>query len=126
MEQAQTLRAWLDGVTLEVEDVERSKEFYQRIPGVVLEMNLPPEFILLRMGDFHIGLLKLGSPGLPEGISRGFHLEALTKDGDLDELHKVLGDAGVKALGPPKEQRWGERTFEVIDPDGNHIEFGGQ
>ncbi len=126
MGQMETVKAWLDGITLEVADVERSRDFYQHIPGVVVEIHRPPEFILLRMGDVHIGLLKIGSPGLLWGGTRGFHLEALTRDTDLDELHRALGEAGIKPLGPPKERHWGERAFDIMDPDGNHIEFGGR
>jgi catechol 2,3-dioxygenase-like lactoylglutathione lyase family enzyme len=102
-----------EGLTLHVQDVERSREFYLRIPGVVLEHHRPGEFALLRIGDTLLGLLQLGAPG--------FHLELTTPD--LDELYAHLLRAGVKTSGPPKERSWGERTFMVVDPDGHRIEF---
>ena len=120
------LATWLDGVTLEVEDVERSKEFSRRIPGVVLEIDRPGEFVLLKMGGTHIGLLRIGAPGLLWAGERGFHLEALTDDAELSKLHTRLGEVGIPPLGPVKERHWGERAFDIKDPDGNHIEFGGR
>ena len=124
MEQTDATKAWLDGVTLEVKDVERSLEFYRHVPGVDLEIHHPGEFALLRVGEAHINLLWIGAPGLFFGGTRGFHLEVLTKD--LTGLHRQLSQAGIKPLGPPKDRHWGERVFDVIDPDGNHIEFGGR
>ena len=55
------------GLTLHVRDVERARDFYLRIPGVVLEDDRPGQFALLRIGDTLLGLLRLGAPG--------FHLE---------------------------------------------------
>jgi catechol 2,3-dioxygenase-like lactoylglutathione lyase family enzyme len=31
--------------------------------------------------------------------------------------------AGVKPIGEPRDRPWGERTFNVRDPDGNLLEF---
>ena len=39
----------LGGITLQVQDVERSLEFYQRIPGVELMLHRPSEFALLKV-----------------------------------------------------------------------------
>lgn len=108
-----TPKVWLDGLTLEVDDVERSREFYQRIPGAILEHHRPGEFALLRIGEARLGLLGFGAPG--------FHIEISTSDVDL--LHRHLTQAGLEPLSPPRDRHWGERTFDVIDPDGNRIEF---
>ncbi|MDQ2729670.1 MAG: VOC family protein [Actinomycetota bacterium] len=115
MSKIKEVKVWLDGVTLQVEDVEQSLDFYRRIPGAVLEHHRPGEFALLRMGEARLGLLGIGAPG--------FHLEVSADD--VDELHVQLSRAGMEPLGPPEDRPWGERTFNVIDPDGNHIEFAG-
>lgn len=109
------IRVWLDGLTLQVHDVERSRAFYARIPGAELEHHRPGEFALLRIGHARLGLLGFGAPG--------FHLE-ISAD-DVDELHRVLTAAGMTPAGPPEDRPWGERTFNVMDPDGNDIEFAG-
>lgn len=113
MTEADVLKVWLEGVTLQVADVERSREFYQRIPGAVLEHHRPGEFALLCIGEARLGLLAFGAPG--------FHLEIAASD--VDRLHVELSRAGMEPLGPPEDRHWGERTFDVIDPDGNRIEF---
>ena len=108
-----SLNVSFEGLTLHVEDVERSRDFYLRIPGVVLEDHRPGQFALLRIGETLLGLLRLGRPG--------FHLELTTAD--LDGLHAHLLQVGLEPEGPPQAQKWGERTFLVLDPDGNAIEF---
>src|SRR5262249_56258678 len=101
------------GLRVEVEDVERWGGFYLGLRGVVLEHHRPGEFALLRIGEAWLGLIQLGA--------RGFHLELTTPD--LDRLYAHLRRKGLKPGGPPKERSWGERTFLLIDPDGNRIEF---
>lgn len=81
----------------------------------MLEHHRPGEFALLRMGEARLGLLGIGAPG--------FHLEVSADD--VDQLHVQLSQAGMEPLGPPEDRPWGERTFNVIDPDGNEIEFAG-
>jgi catechol 2,3-dioxygenase-like lactoylglutathione lyase family enzyme len=108
-----TMRASLEGLTFHVLDVEQSREFYERIPGAVLEAHRPGEFALFRIGKSHLGLLQSKKSGL--------HLEVNTPD--VDEFHAELVAAGVEALSAPRDRPWGERTFNVRDPDGNLIEF---
>lgn len=110
-----TLNVWLDGVTLQVHDVERSLAFYRLIPGAVVEHHRPDEFALLRIGEARLGLLGFGAPG--------FHLEISATD--VDQLHAALGEAGMTPSGAPEDRHWGERTFYVTDPDGDNIEFAG-
>lgn len=113
MADTSAITVWLDGLTLQVADVERSREFYQQIPGSELEHHRPGEFALLRIGQARLGLLGFGAPG--------FHVEISASD--VDQLHGMLTDAGIEPLGPPEDRHWGERTFNVLDPDGNTIEF---
>jgi catechol 2,3-dioxygenase-like lactoylglutathione lyase family enzyme len=108
------MKVWLDGVTLQVADVDESKAYYLQFPGVDVEYERPGEFALLRMGAARLGLLALGPAG--------FHLELATDD--VDGLHDDLVERGVEVLGPPEDRPWGERTFNMIDPDGNLLELG--
>ncbi len=113
MTETKTINVWLEGLTLQVPDVERSLAFYRRLPGAVLEHHRPGEFALLRIGPGCLGLLGFGAPG--------FHLEISTDD--LDALHAQLSEAGMQPDGPPADRHWGERTFFMTDPDGTTIEF---
>ena len=104
----------LGGITLHVQDVERSLEFYARIPGAELVVHRPGDFALLKIGNGRLGLLKHGA--------HSFHIELDTND--LDRMYQQLLDAGVKTQGPPSRRPWGERDLLVLDPDGNMLEFG--
>jgi catechol 2,3-dioxygenase-like lactoylglutathione lyase family enzyme len=104
---------WLEGLTLHVRDVERSREFYSTLPGFELQQHRPGQFALFRVGDSLLGLIGFGAPG--------FHVEVATSD--LDQLYERLRDRGVPVKSPPGQRPWGERTLTVVDPDGNQLEF---
>jgi len=102
-----------EGLTLHVRDVERALDFYSRLPGVELEHHWQGQFALLRIGDRWLGLLR--------GREPGFHIEFAVAD--LDGLYARLRENGIEPRGRPRHRSWGERTFVVVDPDGNQIEF---
>jgi len=104
---------FFQGVTLHVQDVERARDFYARLPGAELESHRPGEFALFRIGDRWLGLLR--------GREPGFHIELAVAD--LDEAYARLRKRGIEPRGRPRQRSWGERTFVVVDPDGNQIEF---
>ena len=103
------------GVTLHVADVERSLEWYQRIPGVEVVVHRPGQFAMLKIGGQRLGLLK---------HEHGqFHLEIDTDN--LDGMYEQLREVGI-AKAPPSNKPWGERDMLVIDPDDYMVEFGGE
>ena len=104
----------LNGLTLHVADVERSLEFYRKIPGSTVVVHQVGEFAILRVGRGRLGLLRHD-----EGR---FHIELDTTD--LDAIYDRLLQVGLHPESPPAERPWGERDFLVLDPDGNLIEFG--
>ena len=115
------MQAILEGLTLHVDDVERSRDFYARIPGAVMEAHRPGEFALFRIGQSRLGLLtrRFLAAGGP-----GFHVEISTAaEGGVDALYDAVRAAGLEPAGPPANRSWGERTFHVKDPDGNLLEF---
>lgn len=105
----------LAGVTLHVADVEKSLEFYQRIPGVAVRVHRPGEFAMLQIGAMRLSLLRLSGQGQ-------FHVE-LDSGGDVDAMYAALENAGIQAESPPTQKPWGQRDFYVRDPDGNILEF---
>lgn len=110
----------LEGLTLHVESVERSRDFYLAIPGAKLLSQRGDEFALMQIGRTKLGLLnrrflRAGGPG--------FHLEVSTSTAGVDRLYDHVRAAGIEPDGPPRDRSWGERTFHAIDPDGNMVEF---
>lgn len=104
----------LVGATLHVADVDRSLEFYRKLPDTALMFHMPGRFALLRIGTGRLGLLS--------DQKRPFHLEVDCLD--LDATYAKLQELGVKTEGPPTTRPWGMRDLWVIDPDGNLVEFG--
>jgi catechol 2,3-dioxygenase-like lactoylglutathione lyase family enzyme len=51
-----------EGTTLHVNDVEKSLEFYKRVPGAVVQAHRPGTFALLQIGKARLGLLGVGGP----------------------------------------------------------------
>ena len=109
----------LEGLTLHVENVERSRDFYLAIPGAELQSHRPGEFALIQIGHARLGLLNKrflrGGPA--------FHIEISTHVAAVDELYDRVREGGIEPTGPPRDRAWGERTFHATDPDGNTVEF---
>lgn len=118
----------LEGLTLRVESVARSIEFYRDKLGFTVEVDKAPQFAMIRVGGSKggtIGLLphdpdNAGSKSSTPQQRAGIHVE-LTTD-DLDTLYDVLRDRGVQFFEPPHEEPW-ERSMRAYDPDGYTIEF---
>ncbi|MDQ6662172.1 MAG: hypothetical protein M3Z24_14555 [Chloroflexota bacterium] len=101
----------LEGLTLHVADVERSLEFYMKIPGARVEVHRPGSFALLSIGNGRLGFLKGGPTHLEFDAS------------DPDRLYEQFKTAGLPVEEPPALQAWGEYDFTLHDPDGNCLEF---
>jgi catechol 2,3-dioxygenase-like lactoylglutathione lyase family enzyme len=117
----------LEGLTLRVESVQRSIEFYGGKLGFTVEINKAPHFAMIRVGGPHggtIGLLPVdktdaASIMTPEQRA-SIHVE-LTTD-HLDALYAELTARGVEFFEPPHEEPW-ERSMRAHDPDGYTVEF---
>ena len=103
----------LVGLTLHVADVERSLNFYKRLPNSSILFHMPGKFALLKVGSGRLGLL--------QDQKRAFHVEIDCQD--LDATCALLKEVGFQPDGPTTRP-WGERDALVTDPDGNLVEFG--
>jgi catechol 2,3-dioxygenase-like lactoylglutathione lyase family enzyme len=103
----------LTGISLHVQDMEKSKAFYLSLPGAVLEHERPGFFASIRIGSGRINLVRLGR-------EERFHIEIGTND--LEALREHLQQIGVQESGPQPLQ-WGERGLITRDPEGNFVEF---
>jgi catechol 2,3-dioxygenase-like lactoylglutathione lyase family enzyme len=117
----------LEGLTLTVESIERSLEFYGGKLGLTVEINAAPDFALVRVaGAGTIGLLSAaiarreGIAEINQAQNRAIHVEFSTDD--LDGLHLALKDKGVVFAAPPHDEPW-ERSMTALDPDGYTVEF---
>lgn len=116
-----------EGLTLTVESVEKSIEFYSGKLGLRVEWNAAPAFAMIRTPDGGtIGLLAR-SEARKEGVqdasaaqNRAIHVEFSTDD--LDGLYEELKQRGVVFHQPPHDEPW-ERSMTAFDPDGYSVEF---
>ena len=118
-----------EGLTLAVENVMRSVEFYTRKLGLTAEINAAPDFAMIRIGGSHggtIGLLSVsrarmeGAEEMTTLQKRSIHVEFSTDD--LDGLYEELKSNGVVFYEAPHDEPW-ERSMTAIDPDGYSVEF---
>ena len=118
----------LEGLTLRVENVKRSIEFYRDKLGFSVEIDKAPHFAMIRVGGptgGTIGLLPMdpanseSSTMTPEQRA-GIHIELATDH--LDELFELLKARGVEFFEPPHEEPW-ERSMRAHDPDGYTVKF---
>lgn len=105
----------LEGITIRVEDVDRSVEFYMKLPGAEIITHQKGVFALIRIGAGRLGLQQTPTAPL-------FHLEFETP-GDLDTLAHHFQSAGMDHVKKPALKSWGEIDFTMRDPDGTLLEF---
>lgn len=118
-----------EGLTLTVEDINRSVTFYSGSLGLKLEWNAAPAFAMVRSPGAEggtIGLLSLaearkdGAEEMSAAQKCAIHVEFSTDD--LDQLYEELTARGVVFHKPPHDEPW-ERSMTAFDPDGYSVEF---
>ena len=119
----------MEGLTLSVQSVQISIDYYVNKLGFQLEWDAKPHFAMIRVGSGGgdtIGLLawteaeKDGATKTSPEQKRAIHVELSTDD--LDGLYEELKSKGVRFHSPPHDEPW-ERSMTAFDPDGYSIEF---
>ncbi len=101
----------ISGVTLAVREMAESVVFYQKLGFDVSYGGPDASFTTMRAGQSVINLRQAASSG---GSSWN---RVILRVRGVDALHRDLVEKG---LGPsaPKDAEWGERYFEIPDPQG--------
>jgi catechol 2,3-dioxygenase-like lactoylglutathione lyase family enzyme len=116
----------LEGLTLTVESVARSVEFYGGILGLEVGYRSEPAFAMIKVGGGTIGLLsveearKEGAEETTSAQKRAIHIEFTTDD--LDSVYEELTTRGMTFHEPPHDEPW-ERVMTGFDPDGYSVEI---
>jgi catechol 2,3-dioxygenase-like lactoylglutathione lyase family enzyme len=119
--------AWPSGistVTLFVEDLAASREFYERVFGLPVVFE-DPDSAVFRFGTMLVNLLK--TTAAPELIEpsrlappeAGSRFQFTIDVDDVDALCAELAARGVKLLNGPIDRPWGVRTASFQDPAGH-------
>jgi catechol 2,3-dioxygenase-like lactoylglutathione lyase family enzyme len=114
----------IEVITLFVEDLPRTKAFYQDVFG--LDVVYADEVsAVVRLANLMINLLavsespKLVRPRPVADPAAGSRLLLTIKVEDVDAVCAELGRRGVALLNGPLHRPWGRRTAAFADPAGN-------
>jgi catechol 2,3-dioxygenase-like lactoylglutathione lyase family enzyme len=99
----------INHVSLQVSDLKRSSEFYQRVLVASAE-NRPAGAVTLKVGKSHI-VLRPGTPGKVDHFAVG-----------VDHFNKDTIIADLKARGAMPTDK-GDAGLHVLDPDGYPVQF---
>jgi len=109
-------------ISLNVKDLAKSKEFYEKLGFSVIGGTEEHNFLILKNGETNIGLFQgmfdknilTFNPGWD---SNGKDTQSFT---DIRELQKELKDKGVSLI-KEAEEGTGPTSCTLLDPDGNPI-----
>jgi len=108
----------LNAVTLAVTDMVRSVAYYTAL-GFELHYGGPAAaFTSFRVGDGHLNLM-VARPGRRPG----WWGRAIFYVTDVDAVYARARSAGLETEAPPRDAEWGERYFQLRDPDGHELSF---
>ena len=110
-------------ISLAVEDLEASRDFYEKFGFEVVGGDPSQNWQILRNGDHTIGLFQgmfeqnilTFNPGWDRNANP---LDTFT---DVRELQRRLKEAGVTLVNEADENSTGPASFVALDPDGNPI-----
>ena len=121
-----TIKAWPKGIfaiTLFTEDLESSKEFYQRVFGLPIDFE-DSNSAVFKFGDVLVNLLKITEantliePAKVADRQSGTRFVFTIGVDDVDKMCAQLTSHGVKLLNGPMDRPWGVRTASFMDPAG--------
>ena len=114
----------LECITLFVEDLAASKQFYLEIFNLKIVYEDPVSAVF-KLENVMINLLKISeAPGLivPAKVadsSAGQRLMFTVRVPNVDEVCGKLKTLGVQLLNGPQDRSWGRRTAAFADPAGH-------
>jgi catechol 2,3-dioxygenase-like lactoylglutathione lyase family enzyme len=110
-------------VTLIVEDLEITKQFYQKTFGLPVHFE-DANSVVFQFGALLINLLKVSEanelmePAKVATRDAGSRFVFTIPVDDVDETCVKLAECGVKFLNGPMDRPWGVRTASFMDPAG--------
>jgi len=115
----------IDVITLFVEELDRSKAFYENVFGLSVIYE-DEDSAVFRFENIDINLLRLSAarelidPGQVASREAGSRLQFTIAVDDVDAACAELAARGISLLNGPMNRPWGIRTASFTDP-GGHI-----
>ena len=108
----------INAVTLAVQDMARSVDFYHDKVGMeLLYGGTAASFSSFRIGQGHLNLILVPEGGWSWWGRMIFYVD------DVDTMYQRLLKAGLSPGTAPENATWGERYFHITDPDSHEISF---
>ena len=114
----------ISNITLFVEDLPATKQFYQEVFGLPIHFE-DPDSAVFNFGNTLINLLKvteapdLIGPAKVAGPDAGTRFQFTIDVDDVDAMCAELAKRGVELLNGPIDRPWGIRTASFRDPAGH-------
>ncbi len=110
-------------VSLAVKDIEKSKDFYQKLGFEPFHGDSSQGWLILKNGDHVIGLFQGMFDKNILTFNPGWNQQAATLDSftDVREIQKSLRAQGMEFSSEADESTSGPASFMLEDPDGNPI-----
>lgn len=110
-------------VSLAVKDLNKSKEFYEKVGFSVFGGGMEMNYLIMKNGNALIGLFQgmfennilTFNPGWDENA------KSLSEFDDVRTIQKDLKDKGIELMSEADEKGSGPASFVFADPDGNVI-----
>ena len=110
-------------ISLTVKDLEKSKEFYEKIGFEVYAGDESHNFLIMKNGETNIGLFQDMFEKNILTFNPGWNQDAegLNSFTDVRELKKHFESKGIEIAQDSISGDSGPSNFSIIDPDGNPI-----
>lgn len=110
-------------ISLSVKDLQKSKDFYEKLGFSQMGGNMEHNYVILKNGDHIIGLFQAMFDGNMLTFNPGWDQNAqnLESFDDVREIQKRLKEHGVELQKEADETTSGPEHIYLKDPDGNMI-----
>lgn len=110
-------------ISLSVKDLQKSKDFYEKLGFSQMGGNMEHSYLILKNGDHIIGLFQAMFDGNMLTFNPGWDQNAqnLETFDDVREIQKQLKEQGVELQKEADESTSGPEHIYLKDPDGNMI-----
>ncbi len=109
-----------------VEDVKRSREFYQNIFSLEVEMDFEENIVFKEAFSIwqrnRAMCIIFDNKNLNEKINNYKDVELYFETSDIESVWDKVRSSNLEIIHPIKEESWGQTVFRLYDPDKHIIE----
>jgi catechol 2,3-dioxygenase-like lactoylglutathione lyase family enzyme len=108
----------ISAITLATHDMARAVDFYEAL-GFRRHYGGPEaSFTSFAVGEGYLNLIRQ-----PSDRTWSWWGRAIFAVSDVDWLYQHVLGLGLSPEAPPRDADWGERYFQLVDPDGHELSF---